>query len=302
MFAPSFLVSIAAAFAIQSAPPQDPPTAAEDPVALEDVIVEGSLKTLTRDFVDEVGAPAQRRGLARWRGGLCIGVANVGQEIAQPLVDHVSRMAMEQGLRPGDPGCRPNVMVMFTADAKGLATAAVEADRAAFHLGVGGLDRGNPALRAFQETDAPVRWWHVSMPTNAQTGARAIRMPGDESAPYVASDGRVNRGRWIRDDLRRVFVIVDIEKVSGLSLPQLGDYIGLVTLAQVDPVAETDRYETILNLFDDPDGYPGLTGWDRAYLRALYTGPSQRIRNSEQTYQLLRNLRKDAEPRDGDEG
>ena len=175
----------------------------------------------------------------------------------------------------------------------------VERRRRVFHLGVGGLDRGKAALDDFRYSDRPVRWWHVSVPTNAHTGEVGIRRPGG-SPPMIPGEGLVNRGRWLRDDLNKVIIVVDGEKIDGVGLPQLADYLSMVALAQIDPDGDTGGFSTILNLFDDPEGSPGLTGWDRAYLDALYTGPSERIRDSDQTRQLLRNLREARAA--GDEG
>ncbi len=281
----------AAAFMQQpaQAAPQDPP-----PVALEDVVVEARrLEELTREFVDEVSAPARRRGLARWRSGVCVGVTGIRQDIAQALADHVSRVALEYGLRPGDPGCTANVLIVFAEDGRALADEMVERRRRVFRLGVGGLDRGNVALADFRESDRPVRWWHVSVPINAETGTIAIRMPGDDpdKVPRVKNEGLVNRGRLIRDELNKVIIVVDGTQVAGVGLPQLGDYLSMVALAQVDPEGETSGFATILNLFDDPDGSPGLTGWDRAYLEGLYSNWPWRVRANDQTFQVLRNLR-----------
>lgn len=284
------LITVLAALALV----QDPAPAAQEPpaVALEEVVVEGRrLEELTREFVDEVSAPPRRRGLARWRGGVCVGVSGIRQDIAQAVADHVSRVALEYGLRPGDPGCRANILIVFAEDGQSLGDAMVERRERIFRLGVGGLDRGNVALRDFRESDRPVRWWHVSVPTDANTGTPGIRLPGGDP-PFVVGEGLVNKGRWIRDDLNKVIIVVDGEYVNGVGLPQLADYLSMVALAQVDPEGDTRRFSTILNLFDDPEGSPGLTGWDRAYLDALYTGPSERIRASDQTRQLLRNLRR----------
>jgi hypothetical protein len=285
---------VAAALTLPQEPPV-PPTAdpGPDPVfRLEEVVVEARrLEELTREFVDEVSAPPRNRGLARWWGGVCVAVVNIRAEVAQPLADRISQVAMEYGLRPGDPGCQPNILVTFADDGRALSDAMVERRRRIFRVGVGGLDRGNVALRDFRESDRPVRWWHVSIPTNANTGEAGIRLPGGD-APEVMGEGLVNRGRWIRDDLNKVIIVVDITQIDGAMLPQLADYLALVALAQVDPDGDTSRFETILNLFDDPEGSPGLTGWDRAYLEALYGGPSERIRNSDQTRELLRNLRR----------
>ncbi|KQY91769.1 hypothetical protein [Brevundimonas sp. Root1423] len=290
------IVALMAALVLTQGAPQEPqasPAETQEPVALEDVLVEGRrLEELTREFVDEVSAPPRRRGLARWRGGVCVGVMNLRPETAQAFADRVSALAMDHGLRPGDPGCRPNILVVFSGDARAMSAGMVENQRRLFRIGVGGLDRGNLALEAFEATDKPVRWWHVSLPINAETGDPGIRLPGDPAAPFVRGEGLVNKGRWVRDDLRRVVIVVDIDQVSGLMLPQLADYIAMISLAQVDPDADTAGYATILNLFDDPAGYPGLTGWDRAYLRGLYSGPSERIRNSDQSYYLMRSLRR----------
>lgn len=290
------IVSVMAALALFQQPASaqsPPPPAQEPPVALEDVIVEARrLEELTREFVDEVSAPANNRGLARWRGGVCVGVVNIRAEVAQALADRISQVAMEYGLRPRDPGCRPNILVTFADDGAAMGDAMVERRRQVFRVGVGGLDRGNVALRDFRQSDRPVRWWHVSVPTDALSGTQGIRLPGDEVAPRVRGEGLVNRGRGIRDDLNKVIIVVDINRIDSVMLPQLADYLALVALAQVDPDGDTSRYETILNLFDNPEGSPGLTGWDRAYLEALYGGPSERIRNSDQTRELLRNLRR----------
>src|SRR5690606_17891531 len=117
--------------------------------------------------------------------------------------------------------------------------------------------------------------------------------------PSVKNEGRINRGRLVRDELNKVIIVVDGEQVAGVGLPQLGDYLSMVALAQVDPEGDTDGFATILNLFDDPEGSPGLTGWDRAYLEGLYSNWSWRIRANDQTYQVLRNLREAREADDG---
>ena len=299
------LIAVLAALALAQdpAPGATPPVQEPPAVALEEVVVEGRrLEQLTREFVGEVSAPPRNRGLARWRGGVCVGVTGIRQDIAQHVADHVSRVALEYGLRPGDPGCQANVLIVFAEDGQSLGEAMVERRRRIFHTGVGGLDRGKAALDDFRFADRPVRWWHVSVPTNAETGEIAIRMPGDAVPPRVRGEGRLNRGRWVRDDLNKVIIVVDGGYVSGVGLPQLADYLSMVALAQVDPQGDTSRFSTILNLFDDPEGSPGLTGWDRAYLDALYTGPSERIRDSDQTRQLLRNLRRTQTAETGDGG
>ena len=53
----------------------------------------------------------------------------------------------------------------------------------------------------------------------------------------------------------------------------LADYVAMVTLAQIDPGADTRQLDSILNLFEDERSrqtLSGLTDWDQAYLLSLY--------------------------------
>ncbi|MEJ6788447.1 hypothetical protein BrevBR_02745 [Brevundimonas sp. BR2-1] len=286
-------ISAFLAATIQTAPvppPQDPPT------ELGDVVVDGrSLRDRVEAFVDEVAAPPRRRGIARWRSRVCIGVVNLQTAQAQGLIDRISSVADEYGVRLGEPGCRPNVVLIFADDGRAMAGALVEADRRAFYLGVGGLDRGKAALERFRQSDAPVRWWHVSMPVVGATGARAIRMPGDSGPIYVPGEGLVNNGRPITDMLNKVIVIVDAGKLEQVAGDQLADYLAMVSLAQVDPEGDTSAYDTILNIFDAPAAPGRLTAWDRGYLEALYDSWPQRLEGSHQAAAVTRILeRQDA--------
>lgn len=280
-------------------PPQSATAPDPRPTDLGEVLVEGRvLRDEAEAFVEAVGAPAVRRGLARWGGRVCIGVANLQFDLSQAVVDHVSRVALEQGLRIGDPGCTPNVVIVFATDASAMATALVAADRRAFHLGVGGLDRGERALDAFQTMDVPVRWWHVSMPVIGGTHRRAIRMPGDDGPIFVPGEGLVNKGRPISDELNKVIIIVDADRLGGANLRQISDYLSMIALAQVDPQGQTQGLDTVLNVFADPTGVDGLTAWDRTYLRALYRAPHERIDADDQVGSIARTVRRDRRERE----
>lgn len=286
--------ALAVLSAAPQAAPQDPPVR-QDPVEetapLPDVIVDGRvLREQAQAFVDEVAAPARHRGLARWASRVCIGVGNLRPELSQAVIDHISRVAMQYDVGVGEPGCQPNVLIIFTDDARAMATALVDADRRAFHYGVGGLDRGRTALDAFKSSEAPVRWWHVSMPMVGSTGLRAIRLPGDSGPPMIPGEGRVNKGRPVTDDLNKVIIIVDADQLAGANYAQLSEYLALVTLAQIDPEGDTRGHDTILNVFNDPQGVQGLTEWDHAYLQVLYDHYPERIEPHRQGALMARGM------------
>lgn len=184
------------------------------------------------------------------------------------MADRVSEVALELGLPIGEPGCSPNVLIIATDDAPTLTAALVERSPNAFRPPYSGAARSRLQLSRFIETDRPVRWWHVSMPVNGDTGRPAVRLPG-QGAPMV----RVTASRLtttIQNDLKRAYVIIDIDQAESVTFQQLADYVAMVAFAQVDPDADLSGFPTILNVFDNPTIAFGLTDWDQAYLGSLY--------------------------------
>lgn len=243
--------------------------------------IEFNLQDYVRDFVGQVVRLPMGGGYARWRDRVCISVSNLEKDAAQYIVDRISQLAGDVGLEPGEPGCSPNVFIIFTVDAKTAASYMVENEPKLFRPfgGVCCMQLGLEALNDFSESDSPVRWWHVSMPVDVQSGRRAIRLPQDSETPInsVSGPSRIHGG--IRDDLSRAIVIVDSTKLTGTTWRQLADYLAFISLAQVDPHTSPTEFHSILNLFANPDAYSGLTDWDMSYLQALYSFDQARTRD-----------------------
>jgi hypothetical protein len=287
----------ALALLIAKAPAQEPlseaptPLGIETPAGIDEVVVRGrrmseiedDLRIYVRDFIGEVVATPPGRGFARWYRHVCVGVHNLEPSAAQYIVDRISSLALDVGLAPGEPGCRPDVNIVFATDAKEVATQMVESDRRVFMRvgGHAGMDLGRVALQDFVKSEKAVRWWHVSLPVNARTGAPAIELSKTCGAGHcpptvaVAGPSRIHNGT--RDDLMYVIIIVDATKLNGTTWQQLGDYLAVVSLAQVDPKTSPAAFDSILNLFTNPAAYSGLTDWDRSYVRALYEFDQERI-------------------------
>lgn len=264
----------------QDPPPLTPQVSGEDqeqPIQLPGVIVDArSLEELVSDFVAEASAPASGRGLARWQGQVCVGVVNLRARAAQAIADRISEIMLPLGLEPERPGCRAEVIIIFTADGQGMARQLVEEHRRAFRVGTPGLDRGNRALEAFVASERPIRWWHVSIPIDSATGTRAIRLPGDvdgfgnPTAPEIHTlSSRLNS--QVRDDLLKALVIVDVDQLGDVNGVRLTDYLAMVALAQIDLEGRFGDHDSVLAVFDNPGAAPeGLTDWDRSYLASLY--------------------------------
>ncbi|RZJ44400.1 MAG: hypothetical protein EON87_10030 [Brevundimonas sp.] len=293
--------------ALAATPAQDPVAAPsveaqqEEPIRLEDVIANRrSLRDATEEFVGEVAAPVPRRGYARWHNGVCVGVVNLSPEVSRFMVDRISDRAREVGLTAGEPGCHPSILVVATQDATPFTAEFVAMRPRLFRVGGSGMDRGRAAFQRFLETDRPVRWWSVSQPTDSDTGQAAVRIPGQcqgscmtpqQMAPNTTVRGTSRIASQYRQDLKRTFVIIDVDRLNGASLEQLTDYVAMVSLAQIDPDADTSRFDTILNLFEAPSAMSaGLTGWDNAYLEGLYDAEWYRINQDSQVRAIANTI------------
>lgn len=251
------------------AAPQDEST------TLSTIEVEGQRRTAydaARAFTNEILVTPPRRGIARWRttDPICPGVVNMQRDVAQALADRIADRVIELGLQAGEPGCKANMIIVGADDGAAMASSLIEARPRAYITGIAGTSLTYRALNIFRTSDAPVRWWMLTVPLDARTGEVTVRTPDSEDAPIRRIDGA---GRLRSQDINAIFqvmVVVDVNRIGTVTVGQLGDYIAMVALAQVDAQADVAGFETVLNLFQDPAGVSGLTDWDLTYLRQLY--------------------------------
>jgi hypothetical protein len=279
----------------QTAQDPDSQPSPEAPVTeVEEVTVRAQrVREAVNSFLDEVTDPPRGRGPARWSDSVCVGAVNLRRTSGQYVVDRVSEVALDLGLDIGEPGCSPNILVLATEDGPGLARALVSERPYAFRPGYAGASQSRASLQRFQSNERPVRWWHVSLPVDSDTGAPAVSLPGYGPA-MVSVQGSLLRTE-IRNDLTRAFIIVDFVRAEGVSLEQLADYVAMVAFAQVDPEARTGAFDTILNLFDDEAPPPRMTDWDRAYLRSLYSAELNQRSSAAQRGAIASSMSRDRE-------
>jgi hypothetical protein len=277
----------------QDSPPQGAPRAADASQPVDEVVVRGrrmseiefDLRIYINKFLAEVAMPANGRGYARWDRRVCVGVHNLEATAAHYVVDRISRQAIDLGLEPGEPGCTPQVNIVFATNASETASFMVKSEPRMFRpmAGYAGADLGRAALDDFVKSERPVRWWHVSLPIGAHDHGLAIEVPAGRTCaeafcpPKVTVEGpsRIHNGTI--DVLWDVIIIVDATKLTGTTWQQLADYLAVVSLAQINPKTNPAEFDSILNLFNNPAAYSGLTDWDRSYLKAIYTFDQEHI-------------------------
>lgn len=290
---------MAASLGLAAAAAQEPPNPvdpAQPATRVDDVIVTNRpLEEAVEEFVEALSAPARLRGLARWRSEMCIGVVNFRPDAARQIIDQMSGAADSLGVVLGEPGCSPNLVIVGTRNPDALATEMVHRYRREFfRFGSTRSNLGPAALAEFQVTDAPVRWWHVSVPMIAGTDMPAFRASGGTGAkPCLQRESGASYRycRKITDHITRLLIIADFDQLEGVSYAHLADYLTMVGLAQIDPTSDYSRFETVLNLFGPEEAVTGLTDWDRIYLRALYSAEEALIDPRGQIARMAPDLR-----------
>lgn len=281
----SLVASVVAGFmAFQSSASQP---LIQDMTRVDDIVVSArSDADHIRSFLDDISLPERSLNTARFFQKVCVGVVNLRPDAAQLIADRVSFVAEEIGLKAGEPGCTPNILVIASNDGRGLAQGLVRRSRRAFDPGASGMVRSRRALQVFQTGDAPIRWWHVSVPIDAHTGSLAVRQPGEDAPVVTGSNSRLRSE--LRHDIARVIVIVDLSKLDAMHFGQVADYVSMVSLSQVDADGDFEGYDSILSLLSDNRQIQGLTEWDEAYLKALYSAELNQVAKSHQQGEIAR--------------
>jgi hypothetical protein len=263
---------------VQSTPSQDSTTVVPD---VEVTARRQSAYEAARRFADQAVETPPGRGLARWAGKVCVGVVNMRPDAAQPLIDRISYRLEELDIGFGEPGCEPNIVIIAADDGAAAARSMVAARPRAFDTGISGTNLTDRALQAFQESTAPVRWWRLTVPVDADTGQVTVRLAGEEPMTRgVRGPSRIRSQD--RNVFARTFVILDVSRIGGVDTNALGDYLAMVSLAQIEADADFSGYASILNLFSDPAGVREMSDWDLSFLQALYSAELSERRTSHQ--------------------
>jgi hypothetical protein len=247
--------------------------------ALQEVTVTANhfeLEKKVSKFVYRIATLQNGEGLARWRIPVCSIVAGVSQQDGDFTAKRISEIARAAGVPLAEEPCRPNLFVFVTPDAKQFFSGMSMHTRLLTFAGA------HPSvIDEFIRTPRPVRVWYKTAmftPDGKRLGD-TDRTENDDHAfggpPKVAPETAYARISVIWG-MSRVLVVVDQARLQGVSLGQFADYVALAGLSQIKAGAHLGDAPTILKLFDGtPQAAPdGMSDWDRAFLRSLYTTES----------------------------
>jgi hypothetical protein len=272
-----------AAFGQQSAAPPRP-TASSGKAPLDTVTVEAQrerkeVEREVNEFVFAVAVRSLHDSLSRWNTPICPLVAGLPKEQGEFVLARLSQVATEAKAPLAGEHCKPNFYVVVTPQPEVLLNKWWARDRRMFDTrnGLGGV-------RTFLDTPRAVRvWYNVGF---ASADGKPITSASLAGALVGTSLGlnlqmanvptvQVSTGTRLRHSavrsLSSVIVVVDANRMQGLNVGQLADYVGMVGLAEVNQDAEVGPVPTILRLFrDNPDPPQALSAWDQAFLTSLY--------------------------------
>lgn len=235
------------------------------------------------EFVDRMGIGADDRPVARWADPVCPRVQGLEQRLADRVEARLRASARVAGVPVAPAGCETNIVVHFTADAGAVMRRfATRAPRY--------LEDVHPGDReALFQGRAPVRWVYASETRQAhgtratEGGATFATIDGGQgggsafgTVPTIMSYGSSMVSTQTARVLTGAAVVIDANLATGRLLDSVTDYVAFVAFAEIrpnDPAPE----DSILTLFRERGGAIELTGWDNAFLTALYRIPLDRM-------------------------
>jgi hypothetical protein len=227
-------------------------------------------------FVSQIAAVDGGEGLARWQVPVCPLVSGLPREEGEFLLWRISETARSAGAPLAGDRCRPNLYILVTAAPTELLQAMARRKRP-----VTFGDAPAIAVDTFIATPRPVRVWYNSSVSPDGSLSTVGGMPcsaevlgGALFSPPTYCDWERSSRVWPThpEAFSYVYVVVDETRLRAVSRGQFADYVGLVGLAKLNPVAHVGNIPSILRLFDGtPEAAPaGMSDWDKAFLKSLY--------------------------------
>lgn len=263
------ILSLLAAAALAE-PPANPP-ARQSETELNTITVEAArdraiLERRVNTFVSGITMAPYQQSLARWKKEMpiCPQVAGLPYLDGEYVLSHFSQIAAAAGAALAPDVCGPNLYILVSSVPNELI--AQWSKRNPWMFG----RAGGTKIRQFLRATAPVRVWYNTAFFNGDGKVCKIDVEGIPSCEQGAQISQI-RLASLRD-LTSVIVLVDARQIKEINMGQLAAYIAMVGLAEIRVDAKPGDAPTILHLFTDSANAPalGMSGWDTAYLKALY--------------------------------
>jgi hypothetical protein len=264
----SLALIVSAASLAPAASDAQTPTPAE---AGPEIVITG-----TRDMEGEVrsfvGAltEATEGQLARFESAICPAAVGLSPRQALAVAARIRRVAEAAGMDVGKASCRPNVLLIVSADKRVFIEALLK--RHPEYFG----ELSSRAVRRLARAPGPAAAWHLEGPKLDADGMELVE--GSDGAAFNRTTNPASRITEVaRPQFGAAAVVMEQKALNGLTVVQLGDYAAMRAFARSDPSKLPGTAPTILRALDTPMGEEvplTLTTWDLAFLRSLTAAPN----------------------------
>jgi hypothetical protein len=245
-----------------------------------EIVVQGQsiqqIRSQATAYVKELGVATGETPTSRWFDPICPRAIGLGQQEAAIVEKGVREVARKIGAWVAKEGCRTNLIIAFTDDARAVTQ---KISRGSI------LGSTSPSVvNALKQSEAPIRWWYEigarssdATTTQADAGPQlsVTNEDGSQAATLNTNGGQVivqsgssNISTKIVRAISYATIIVDVERAKGVTLKAITEYAALVGLAEIKFGAAPQG--SVLAMFSGQEQWRGLTSRDEAFLTALY--------------------------------
>ncbi len=240
-----------------------PVAARADPTA---IVISGStdhaLHRRLWNFVTQVIQNDGAEQLGRRHISYCPQVTGIAAQYEPVVLARIREAAQATGaLTESKPGCRPNLVILFSVDADATMRDMLRHDPALL------ADTSPPDTSALLRGGQAVRWWYAMNTTS---------IDGDGIIDGMMLHGHGSRlSSGIKLYFATSYVLVDLKRAEGYPLDTVASYAAMVSFAQISGERRNlANAPSVLGVFDRTgprlQAQRDLTAWDRAYLYAMY--------------------------------
>jgi hypothetical protein len=259
----------------------------------EIVVRGGGFEEQVRDFVGALTPAHSSETISRFESGVCPAVRGLTAAQNGIVTARLRAVASAAGIRVEREACRPNALVVVTADKRAFISA-LSAQRPGFFGGMTGRE-----IRRLASAPGPSAAWQLRGLVNAD--GHPIEFDAAAGIPINRTTTRSSRAR---PDARWVFegtaLVVERAALDGLNTTQLADFAAMRLFARTDPSRlAAGNAATILTILETPMGSPvplTLTEWDLAFLRGLYASPENLFAAAQRSL-IVREMREGLQER-----
>lgn len=261
-----------------------PGAVAQSDTSVRQVALEAQRRAIeprVRAFVNGSLYVDSDEGPARWSSPVCPTVLGLSADDGEFILARLSQIARQEGVPLAGEHCaEPDVYVLATMKPVEFLNKWAKMQ----HGRMFG-DATTGAINAFIATPRPVRVWYNTRdqgdaPTSEDAPAGA-EPGGIPTVPTVVTHG--GDTHRVTQTLTSVILVIDKTRLQGVTRGQLADYIGMYAFSRLRTQVRPGDAPTILGLFNSvPARSPAsLTGWDEAFLQALYhTDPQSALQRA----------------------